>query len=230
VRDATDLKVDAKHGAWWDGLPDSGEHAWADRAKRRRRRDCYRLALVTSKFRLGEEPNPFCLEVHHDTAPWTVENVTAEVEAQLEETKRAAADAQQIKIDLAVQALVARLPIIKNPDAIEWLKAHGFSRDRARQIIADRMDRDWVQTGSGSKIDPYMLKSPAGTGGLRSHSRARVCYDLIPATPVAQEPQESQFKSNSLPTVSRAADSCGQFHVIKNAESNNGAAMEDERF
>jgi hypothetical protein len=50
VRDATSLKADAKYSAWWDALPEAGGHAWAERAKRRRVRDCYRLALVTSKF------------------------------------------------------------------------------------------------------------------------------------------------------------------------------------
>lgn len=67
VRDATDLKIEAKHAAWWDALPDGGEHAWSDRAKRRRQRESYRLALIASKFRLGEEPSLVCFEIHHDT-------------------------------------------------------------------------------------------------------------------------------------------------------------------
>src|SRR4029077_4424716 len=72
IRDATDLRLEARHGVWGDALPDPAEHAWADRAKRRRRRDSYRLALVPSKFRLGQEPNPQAFEIHHHTVPWSV--------------------------------------------------------------------------------------------------------------------------------------------------------------
>jgi len=208
VRDATDLKVDAKHSTWWDALPDCGEHAWSDRAKRRRRRDSYRLALVTSKFRLGEEPNPICFEIRHDTDPWTVEDVTQQLEEQLEAAKRAAADADQKKMDLAVAALIAKLPMPKNPDALQLLQDHGLSRNEARRLLADRANRDWVVKGSGTKNDPYILESAAGNRYLQSPCGPRSACSPIPAALVPQWRQETMIRNASPPVVSESSDSC----------------------
>jgi hypothetical protein len=170
VRDATDLKLEAKHQVWWDALPDSGEHTWGERAKRRRRRDSYRLALVVSKFRLAEEPNPIAFDLHHNTDPWSASDVTAEVEQQLEDAKRQASDAEQAKIDDAVAALQAALPLVQNPDALSLLEARGLSRNTARRLIKDRAGRDWVLVGSGVKNDPYKVDRLARNGALQTPS------------------------------------------------------------
>lgn len=60
VRDATDFRPSGGK-PWWEELPPAGAEAWAQRASRRKRRAVYRLALVPSKFRVGEEPDPFVL-------------------------------------------------------------------------------------------------------------------------------------------------------------------------
>src|SRR5262249_43520382 len=62
VRDATGFQPSGDCD-WWTELPQPGRDAWAGRASRRKRRDSYRLALVPSKFRVGEEPEPFAFEV-----------------------------------------------------------------------------------------------------------------------------------------------------------------------
>jgi len=210
VRDATDLQVEVKHQAWWDALPDGGEHAWADRARRRRRRDSYRLALVTSKFRLGEEPNPICFEVNHDTDPWSVIEVTSEVEQQLEDAKRQAADAEQAKIDIAVAALQAALPLAKTPDAINVLVAHGLGRNDARRLIADRTGQDWISRGNGTRHDPYILKLPAGNDMSRSPCAPTDSTSLFPAGVGAQDRQETIFTSSCAPVGSTTPVSCRQ--------------------
>lgn len=210
IRDATDLKVEAKHQAWWDALPECGEQAWADRAKRRRRRDVYRLALVSSKFRGGEEPNPRAIEIHHDTTPWRATEVTAEVEQALEDAKRLAADAEQAKADAAVAALVAKLPIAKNTDAINVLVAspHGFSRNAARRLIGDRMGRDWVQAGTGTKTEPFYLISAAGRNGTVDHTETATSDDSVLAGHSGSHRQEWVFQTTTAPGGSETKDSC----------------------
>jgi hypothetical protein len=208
VRDATDLKLESKHEVWWAALPDSAEHMWSDRAKRRRRRDSYRLALVTSKFRLGEEPDPSAFEVHHDSDPWRVLDVTTEIETHLEEAKRQAKDEAQEKIDIAAAALRKVLPIAKNPDALDILVAHGLSRNGARRLLTDRIGRDWIITGKGSKISPYIVELAAGMHGSPAPTETVVSDSLIPAGQRAQGRQESIFKNGSLPRTSEAPHSC----------------------
>jgi hypothetical protein len=211
IRDATELKADPKHEAWWDALPFGGEHTWGDRAKRRRRRDSYRLALVTSKFRLGEEPNPICFEVHHDSDPWSVIEVTSVVEQQLDDAKRQAADAQQAKVDIAAAALKTALPIVKNPDAIDLLTAHDLSRNAARRLIEDRAGRDWNVAGAGTKKDPHILKPAAGNQIQQTPSAPMVSTIPIPAVTGAQGRQELMFKNDSLPMALGIQNSCQSF-------------------
>lgn len=69
VRDATDLRPTGTKD-WWHELPPAGVDAWAQRASRRKKREVYRLAFIASKFRIGEEPDPFCFEVDLRTEPW----------------------------------------------------------------------------------------------------------------------------------------------------------------
>jgi hypothetical protein len=78
VRDATEMTLDAKKEAWWECLPASNDAAWSSKAKRRRRRNQYRLALVPSKFRIGEEPNPWAIEItlDDDDNTWMLRDVT----------------------------------------------------------------------------------------------------------------------------------------------------------
>jgi hypothetical protein len=57
IRDATDLKPSGKK-PWWQELPSAGAAEWAVRADRRKRRTRYRLAFISTKFRVCEEPDP----------------------------------------------------------------------------------------------------------------------------------------------------------------------------
>jgi hypothetical protein len=75
VRDASELKLSGSK-PWWEELPAADAGSWANRASRRKQREKYRLAFVSSKFRPAEEPEPFVLEIDLSTDPWTVLDVT----------------------------------------------------------------------------------------------------------------------------------------------------------
>jgi hypothetical protein len=158
VRDATDLKFDVRMEAWSDALPTGGEEDWKNRTKRRRRRESYRLGLICTKMRGGEEPDPLGFEIDHGAEPWNCREVTAEIMQQFEDVKRRAADAEQAKLDAAVAALRSALPLPK-PDAIQRLQQGGLSRNAGRRLIGEREGRDWVTVGAGTKTDPYILKA-----------------------------------------------------------------------
>ncbi len=137
-RDATNLDLDARKDTWWESLPESGEHTWALRAKRRRRRDTYRLAVVPSKFRSAEEPDPFVIEISmKDDEPWAMHEVTGEIEAALEGARRDATASREQKIADAVVDLMHALdkePMGKTA-ATEFLRERGLNREQAREKV-----------------------------------------------------------------------------------------------
>jgi hypothetical protein len=147
IRDATDLKPSGTR-AWWEELPPAGEAAWAERAKRRKQRSTYRLALIPSKFRVGAEPEPFCLELALDE-PWAIRDVTAELLQEGEAAKLETAHAHQVRLERAVGVLAAKVlerhtagdPIPKT-EAEEYLhKVLGLRRKEARDLLPQEDDK-----------------------------------------------------------------------------------------
>ena len=159
VRDASDLKPTGSKD-WWHELPLGGVGDWASRASRRRRRDTYRLAFVPTKFRLGEEPDPFIFEVDHTTNPWTLREVTADVvrDGQLALNHAAAERAKILeRASLALQAEVQRLaqgdePAINKSGAEALLQVHGLTRKDARTVIAEGTGRLWELRPAGKNV------------------------------------------------------------------------------
>jgi hypothetical protein len=148
VRDATDL---APSGAkpWWLELPSAGREAWAEWASRRHRRDIYRLAFIASKFRIGEEPDPFVLEVNLSGEAWELREVTADIEqagqaACLSEAERRVqaqvAALERLAVEVERRAAAAEAPL-NLKGALEVLHANGggVPRDAARKLL-DRED------------------------------------------------------------------------------------------
>ena len=85
--DAVDILYEARnitgwtpaHGDdWWEDLPDFGEHTWQQRASAARQQ-VLRIAFVPSKFRLGMDPEPFCLEIDTRQEPWTLTDCTEDL-------------------------------------------------------------------------------------------------------------------------------------------------------
>jgi hypothetical protein len=165
VRDATDLQPTGTK-PWWQELPAAGAGAWAERAARRKRRDTYRLAFVCTKFRVGEEPDPFVLEVDLSGEPWRLRDVTAEMQATGEATRTASEQARLQQREAGTAALRAEViqraaagdPMLARTDAEPFLMERGLSRKTAREVIADGEGRDWqLLTRDGERGRPKAL-------------------------------------------------------------------------
>jgi hypothetical protein len=81
ARDATGLDPDGTKD-WWEQLPAGSIEDSKQRSSRRQRHDIYQLAFIPSKLRLGEEPEPFILEIDLSQDRWTLSDVTQEVIAK----------------------------------------------------------------------------------------------------------------------------------------------------
>jgi hypothetical protein len=150
LRDITGFLPSGKK-PWWEELPPGGVEFWAERATRRRRRERYRLAFTPSKFRVGPEPDPFVLEMRHNTAPWSAEDVTETMEAEGEASRDAARQKAETTRKEAIDALkaevvrcaAAKQDLLVNQDAVPFLKRRGLSREAARVLIEEGNGTHW---------------------------------------------------------------------------------------
>lgn len=143
VRDATDFHPSGKK-PWPEELPPADAGSWASRSSRRKQRQTYRLAFIATKFRIAEEPEPFILEIDTRLEPWTVRDVTDEVdrEGAAERERRAREKAEQTT--RATNFLVAEIskrqdagePEILNAEAEEFLTQRKTTRQLARVVLA----------------------------------------------------------------------------------------------
>jgi AAA domain len=65
---------------WWCHLPSGDDAQWQERAARKTGQERLRVSFVCRKFRWGEEPLPFVMQMDFTTTPWTLSDVTAEIE------------------------------------------------------------------------------------------------------------------------------------------------------
>src|SRR5262249_1307690 len=79
VRDATNLEPSGNRH-WIEELPAADAGAWAARSTRRKQRSRFRLAFIATKNRIGAEPRPFILELDLAAEPWTLRDVTSDVD------------------------------------------------------------------------------------------------------------------------------------------------------
>lgn len=196
VRDATDLKPDAKHANWWDALAEGqGESGWASRAGRRRQRSTYRLAFVASKFRIGEEPDPRCVEIDL-SGDWCVRDVTEELEAD-HEAARGEADAQRGRsFDKAVESLAALVlsrwsagNALNKTEAEQHLREMGLTQKHARRTLERLNGESWlVKPSDGRSLILVPCESRLTT---RSQDEVLPSPSTSPADPssVALAPQ-----------------------------------------
>lgn len=199
VRDATDFKPRPKDEVWWDGLVENqGEAAWAGRAKRRRGKTTFRLALIPSKTRIGPELEPRVLELALPAdGPWTVNDVSVDVARAHERSRTEAVEQRQAREDAAVAALKAALPLPK-AEAETLLTHNKLSRKAARQIIEARAGADWILAGAGTKADPYILRAIDGENADNANPNGERRFEHpILAAPAAEGRQESMFKNDS---------------------------------
>jgi hypothetical protein len=133
---------------WWLQLPDAGEQAWADRAKRRKGRVDFRLAFIPSKFRIAAQPEPFCLEIcMPGDGEWTLTDVTAQMLREGEIAKVQAQTAKQTKLEDAAQALASLILHIADERFMEKGEAESFLRESCQ--LTRKEARDLLQAKDG---------------------------------------------------------------------------------
>jgi hypothetical protein len=150
IRDATDLKPSGQKD-WWHELPPAGVGDWAQRASRRKRRELYRLAFIPTKFRLGEEPEPFVLEVDHRPEPWTLRDVTADLVAAGQAALTTRIRERETALAQATEDLIAQMrhrsengkPPMTKGEAEALLQAKGLKRAAARDLVTAGAGRLW---------------------------------------------------------------------------------------
>lgn len=175
VRDATGFVPSGKKD-WWMELPAAGEDAWADRASRRKNRIDYRLAFIPSKFRLGAQPDPFCLEIDVPSdATWTLSDVTNDLieagENVIKETAKKKEEQEKAAVDALVEVIQTRYqeqnPILKTEAETYLNKEMEVPRKRSRELIAANKGVRWT----------------FGEAGGKSHGKTLLPYiDIVAAT------------------------------------------------
>ena len=145
VRDITNW-TPQEAGAWWRHLPNADDAEWQERAERRHGQEKIRLAFVCRKFRWGEEPDPFAVEIDFTSTPWSLHDVTEEVKQGGEATVQAEREAQKHHLQAAALALYQRLleqpeTLMGISEAVDFLRQQGLKRDPARALI-DAFDAD----------------------------------------------------------------------------------------
>ncbi len=141
VRDATGFAPSGSK-PWFQELPASGAAEWQERAARRGRKDLYRLAFVSTKFRLGEEPEPFILEVDLSGDAWTLRDVTSEVD----EAGREARERKESSAIARLRQAIAETkePLVAQRDGVPILQEAGLTREAARAVLQREDGQSWV--------------------------------------------------------------------------------------
>jgi hypothetical protein len=172
VRDATDLRPTGTK-PWWLELPAAGRETWGERAARRKRRESFRLAFVSSKYRIGEEPDPFILEVGLTTEPWALRDVTAEVDAAGRAAVETAEAERRQRLETVALALAVKVEEAvragkpwTTTESEEFLTgSHNIKRKAARQLIADRTGSLWRVVPDRTRRGHPSLLFPAVEAG-----------------------------------------------------------------
>ena len=150
VRDATGLQPSGQK-PWWQELPSAAEADWGARAARRQQRTTLRTAFIPSKFRLGPEPAPFCLEsVLPAEEPWVLREVT-DLLTTTGERKQSKAEfdrlAQRTRALFAltgeIEARDAEGKPLSKTEAVKLLCNGGFPRQAARTFIEEGDGKRW---------------------------------------------------------------------------------------
>lgn len=200
VRDATAFTPSGKKD-WWMELPEAGESAWGDRAARRKNRTDYRLAFVPSKFRLGAQPDPFCLELRLPAdEPWTLDDVTGDlIQAGENVIKESAAKKEQKEkaaVDALAEVVGARHAVEKTilkTEAQDYLHDEmEISRDRARELVKANIGVLWRLEQRSGKGNPTAL-IPIGSTNPRGNDpyEGKSAADQVQSGPQKYDPCKS---------------------------------------
>ena len=190
---------------WWEDLPEAGEHTWAQRASRRRKNPVHRLAFIPSKFRPDVEPEPFIVELNLAAPPWTITEITTQIEQEAVQQERIIKGAQQDTLRQACDALEAHLRglgengyLNKRP-AETFLKLQGLSWPQARNVLEAENTRRWELRAVEGKGNPIGVFPKPSTGSLTAFPNADPQNDpqetLPKPEPISQPSMESAFQN-----------------------------------
>jgi hypothetical protein len=222
LRDATDFTPSLKK-PWWEELPQAHEGAWAARAARRKGRCDFRLAFTPSKYRLGLEPEPFCLGLRLlPDVSWTVDDVTeqleqagAKVKAQAEQTEIQQRDqAAQVLAELVAKRAAAGDPVRKTEVETFLCREKGLKRQDARQFIDIKNGVLWTivplphTRGNPELLMPVQERSliPSNDGGNTGDWEAAPDKDSQAPIAAGLSPQGWQKYPPASPRGTRASD------------------------
>ncbi len=180
VRDATGFQPSGRR-PWIEELPPAGAASWAERATRRQQRDRYRLAYIPTKFRLAGDPAPFILELDFTDDPWSLRDVTDEVDRVGAESRKAREKEELERIISAVAKLtetartrtLGGAPLRKGE--AEKLVMEGRCGRRVARDLLERLDgKAWRlevivdQPGQPTVLLP-IAGAPVGSDGGGNH-------------------------------------------------------------
>jgi hypothetical protein len=195
VRDATDFHPTGTK-PWWTELPAAGREAWADWATRRHRRTIYRLAFVASKFRVGEEPDPFGLEIDLRGEPWQLRDSTEEIEAAGEDARTATAAQKAGREHAAVGRLAAEIDrrAATTGQPLMYTEAVAVLEGSGDQKIPRKAARTLLERHTGSRwrvvSDDSRRGHPKFVVGMNQEWRRQ-------ETPPAENPVNGEFFEGS---------------------------------
>jgi hypothetical protein len=208
-RDATDFVPSLKR-PWWEELPEAHEGAWAARAARRKGRTDFRLAFIPSKYRLGPEPDPFCIELTLcPNDPWTVEDVTHKLQQAGERAKAQAEQEQAQKCEEAAQALAelvrdrqkADKPLGKTEAESFLCEVYDLKRQEARDLITAQKNVLWTMIplphvrGKPVALFPINKSNPTvQDNDENARAREAASHNGFRSTLSANRPQQGRQK------------------------------------
>ncbi len=210
VRDATDFQPSGEKD-WWLELPKQSASDFGERAARRKKRSLFHLAFIPSKFRLGEEPEPFIFELNLAEIPWEVRNVTDQVVQGSKEAREAEIQSKEMQQEKALQSLAMRVrerywqrdPICKK-DAVPILVNLGIKRDAARQLVDDQNGKLWrLEKCLKKRGNPLILIPLLSPPSQSEHSRGN---NTQSKTPLSTEVRETPISADRMDTAPRKSD------------------------
>jgi len=169
IRDATSFEPKGTK-PWVEELPPADAASWAARSSRRKLRKVYRLAFIPTKFRLGEEPEPFILEMDLSQEPWTLTDVTDAVDRQGAEARAEREREREEAKMRAVRALLNEIHrrweageavMFKDKDTVPFLRTQGLTQALAREVLRWGDGTYWrlakLEQGQGHPVRVFPL-------------------------------------------------------------------------
>jgi type II secretory pathway pseudopilin PulG len=156
VRDCTNFHPSGKR-PWIEELPASDAASWASKSSRRKGQVKFRLAFIPTKFRIGEEPDPFAIEIDTTMHPWTLQDVSNEVDREGKAARERQAEERAAAIEAATELLKAEIlrrkaagePVLLKKQAETLLTSRGIKQKIARNAINSPSFESVEGTGKG---------------------------------------------------------------------------------